>query len=60
MGKYNTRKESIEPTCINYVGEMAFKLKEKQELVSTMMTTFLHGAYFENESEIVERIKELV
>lgn len=39
---------------------MAFKLKEKEELVSTMMTTFLHGAYFENESEIVKRIKELV
>lgn len=39
---------------------MAFKLKEKEELVSTMMTTFLQGAYFENESEIVKRIKELV
>ena len=60
MGKYNTRKESIEPTCINYMGEMAFKLKEKEELVSTMMTTFLQGAYYENESKIVERIKELV
>ena len=42
------------------MGEMAFKLKEKEELVSTMMTTFLQGAYYENESEIVERIKELV
>ena len=42
------------------MGEMAFKLKEKEELVSTMMTTFLQGAYYENESKIVERIKELV
>ena len=42
------------------MGEMAFKLKEKEELVSTMMTTFLQGAYYENEPKIVERIKELV
>ena len=60
MGKYNTKKESVKPTDVNYMGEMAFKLADKELLVSTVMTTFLQDSYYERESEIVDRIKNLV
>lgn len=56
MGKYNTKAEAKKPTEINAMGEMAFKLGDKEELVSTVMTTFLQDAYYEKETEIVERI----
>ena len=42
------------------MGEKAFKLDTKEELVSTVMTTFLENSYYENKSEIVERIKSLL
>ena len=45
MGKYNSRKESVKPTSVNYMGEQAFKLDDKEELVSTVMTTFLQNSY---------------
>ena len=60
MGKYNSKKESVKPTSVNFMGEQAFKLADKEELVSTVMTTFLQNSYYESESEIVERIKDLV
>ena len=60
MGKYNVKKESVKPTEVNYMGEMAFKLADKELLVSTVMTTFLQNSYYEKESEIVNRITELV
>ena len=60
MGKYNSKKESVKPTSVNFMGEQAFKLADKEELVSTVMTTFLQNSYYEKESEIVERIKNLV
>ena len=60
MGKYNSKKESVKPTEVNYMGEMAFKLADKELLVSTVMTTFLQNSYYEKESEIVNRITELV
>lgn len=60
MGKYNTKKTPVTPTETNFMGEMAFKLSEKEELVSTVMTTFLQDAYYEKESEITTRIKKLL
>ena len=60
MGKYNSKKESVKPTEVNYMGEMSFKLADKELLVSTVMTTFLQNSYYEKESEIVNRITELV
>ena len=60
MGKYNSKKESVKPTEVNYMGELAFKLADKELLVSTVLTTFLQNSYYEREGEIVDRIKELV
>ena len=60
MSKYNVKKESVKPTEVNYMGEMAFKLADKELLVSTVMTTFLQNSYYERESEIVNRITDLV
>ena len=60
MGKYNAKKEGVKPTEVNYMGEDAFLLKPKEELVSTVMTTFLQDSYYEKESEIVNRITDLV
>ena len=60
MGKYNSKKESVKPTEVNYMGEMAFKLADKELLVSTVMTTFLQNSYYEKEGEIVKRITDLV
>ena len=60
MGKYNVKKESVKPTSVNYMGELAFQLADKELLVSTVMTTFLQNSYYESESEIVKRITDLV
>lgn len=60
MGKYNSKKEGVKPTSVNFMGEQAFKLADKEELVSTVLTTFLQNSYYEREGEIVERIKDLV
>ena len=60
MSKYNSKKESVKPTEVNYMGEMAFKLADKELLVSTVMTTFLQNSYYEREGEIVKRITDLV
>lgn len=60
MGKYNTKKEGVKPTEVNFMGEQAFKLADKELLVSTVMTTFLQNSYYEREDEIVNRITELV
>lgn len=56
MGKYNTKAEAKKPTEINFMGEQAFKLSDKEELVSTVLTTFLQNGYYEKESETVNRI----
>lgn len=56
MSKFNKKSEGVKPTEINEMGAAAFKLNEKEELVSTVMTTFLHDSYYEKEHEIVNRI----
>ena len=60
MSKYNSKKESVKPTEVNYMGELAFKMADKELLVSTVMTTFLQNSYYEREGEIVKRITDLV
>ena len=56
MSKFNKKSVGVQPTEINEMGEKAFKLSEKEELVSTVMTTFLQNSYYEKEKEIVDRI----
>lgn len=58
MSKFNSKNEGVQPTEVNEMGEKAFKLDAKEELVSTCMTTFLQGAYYENESQKTRRILE--
>lgn len=58
MAKFNTKKEYIQPTEVNEMGEQAFKLQAKEELISTCMTTFLQGGYYEAESEETRRIND--
>ncbi len=60
MSKYNSKKESVKPTEVNYMGELAFKMADKELLVSTVLTTFLQNSYYEREGEIVKRITDLV
>lgn len=60
MSKYNRKKEEVKPTVKNFMNEDAFLLKPKEELVSTVMTTFLQNSYYEREAEIVKRITDLV
>ena len=57
MSKFNKNTEKRVPTSVNEMGEKAYKLKDKEELVATSLTTFLQGSYYESESEIVNRIK---
>lgn len=57
-GKYNTKKESRIPTEKNLMGEEAFKLDAKEELVATVLTTFMQKSYYETENEILNRIKD--
>lgn len=58
MSKFNSKNEGVQPTEVNEMGEKAFKLDAKEELVSTCMTTFLQGEYYENESQKTRRILE--
>lgn len=56
MSKYNTKTAPIHPTEVNEMGEKAYKLEAKEELVATCLTTFVQSSYYETENEIVNRI----
>lgn len=57
MGKYNSKAEAAKPTVINEMGEKAYQLDPREELVATCLTTFLSGDhYYETEKEVVNRI----
>lgn len=58
MGKFNTRNEGVKPTEINFMGEKAFEMEAKDNLVSTVMTTFLTDSYYEKEKDTAKRICE--
>jgi len=57
MGKFNTAKEPRVPTEINKMGEKAFKLDPREEIVSTVLTSFIQKSYYESENEILNRIR---
>lgn len=56
MSKFNENKKPVTPTAVNDMGERAYQLDPKEELVATVLTTFLQGAYYETEKEVVDRI----
>lgn len=58
MAKYNSKKESRIPTETNLMGEKAFKLDPKEELVATVLTTFMQKSYYETENEVLTRIRK--
>jgi len=60
MSKFNKRKPKVVPTTINEMGEKAYKLTAKEDLLATCLTTFLQRSYYESENEIVNRIKEAI
>lgn len=60
MAKFNKKAEGVKPTVVNEMGEMAFNLSAKEELINTVLTTFVQDSYYEQESEIVTRIKDCV
>ena len=57
MAKFS-KKEKRVPTAVNEMGEAAYELSPKEELVATVLTTFLQKKYYETESEVVSRILE--
>ena len=60
MAKFNEKKMTKQPTERNFMCEMAFKMEDKEELISTVMTTFLQGEYYEKEATKIARIQELL
>lgn len=60
MAKFNEKKMAKQPTERNLMGEMAFKMEDKEELISTVMTTFLQNEYYEKEATKIARIQELL
>ena len=60
MAKFNEKKMAKQPTERNFMCEMAFKMEDKEELISTVMTTFLQGEYYEKEVTKIARIQELL
>jgi len=58
MSKFNKTKEPVVPTTVNKMGEKAYQLSAKEELVSTCLTTFLSNSYYEKEKEVVDRINK--
>lgn len=60
MSKFNKTKEKVTPKEVNEMGEKAYKLSAKEELVATCLTTFLQSSYYESENEIVNRVKKAV
>lgn len=58
MSKFNKKSEKRIPTTVNEMGEKAYQLEAKEELIATCLTTFLQKSYYESESEVTERIKK--
>lgn len=58
MSKFNKTKTPVVPTEVNEMGEKAYKLEAKESLVATTLTSFLQSNYYENEDEVIKRIKE--
>lgn len=57
MAKFNKKSEPVVPTVVNEMGELSYQMEAKEELVATVLTTFVTDSYYEKENEIVTRIK---
>ncbi len=55
MSKYNTK--SSPEMAVNEMGELAYVMPEKENLVSSVLTTFMTRSYYETEDEAVAKIK---
>lgn len=59
MAKYNAKRETKHvPSEVNKMGSLAYKLDPKEELVSTVLTTFVQKSYYEGEKEIMNRFRK--
>ena len=43
--------------AVNEMGELAYVMSEKENLVSSVLTTFMTRSYYETEDEAVAKIK---
>jgi len=57
MSRFNTK---VNNTTTNLAGGKAFKMNAEQELLHTVLTTFLEDKYYESDDKRLERIKNLV
>lgn len=60
MPRFNEKKKPVTPTETNFMGESAFRMKTKEELVSTAMTTTLSGNYYESQKTELSRLTALL
>ena len=59
MGKFNEKSTTKHvPSETNAMGSAAYKLDPKEELVSTVLTTFVQKSYYEKEKEIMKRFRK--
>jgi len=57
--KFNAKRETKHvPSEVNKMGSAAYKLDPREELVSTVLTTFVQKSYYEGENEILDRIRK--
>lgn len=54
MSKYNKKTEPVMVT--NEMGEKAYSLSDKENLISSVLTTFITSSYYESEDEVVSKI----
>ena len=60
MSKFNKTKRKVTPTSVNEMGEKAYELTAKEELVATVLTSFFDKSYYESEKEITKRLKTAI
>lgn len=59
MSKFNSKRETKHVASeVNKMGSAAYKLDPREELVSTVLTTFVQKSYYEAENEILKRIRK--
>ena len=59
MSKFNSTKVSG-PTEVNFMGEKAYALSDKEKLTVLTMTTFLSDSYYMRQTDVVKNILNLV
>lgn len=56
MAKFNGTKKPVAPTAVNEMGEKAYVMEAKENLIATTLTTFLQASYYEKEKTITDAI----